>query len=427
MKAAAKGTLGPRKKKPVPVPSSSSSSEVEEESEIQLHDEAVAHEVEDREVREEKEKEKGEEAKKKEEKKKRKVKAERKRTSVVQYLFRKSDKPGKYVCDLQEFMDPASGHPLEVAQMGKTTSNLLEHARKYHGPVVDGLVKAYNEGRDVGQEYKALRAVMAPPKPVGMERFVSVTKRSDILLRRHLSLLTFLIANQLPFNVINSKQFTVWMGALGIEYPSAATMKKLLAPFHEFVVKQIEKSVIGAGFFSTTFDLWTSNTGNQYLAVTYHSMDKEFNLIATPLDLIPVECSTFGEFIYLAVQARIKAHGFDDSLYAAAFSDSGSNVVLAKSYLTSDDAEPCFNHDLKHVIEDVLVGTDATPATCPRAAKDCAALALMITFVRASDALSSRLARKMKQTGSRKLKLIQFNATRWEKPLCLYDASLGSA
>lgn len=73
-----------------------------------------------------------------------------------------------------------------------------------------------------------------------------------------------------------------------------------------------------------------------------------------PLDLIPIDCSAFGEFIYLAIDARLEAHHFSDCVHIASFSDSGSNVVLAKGLLTPGDAEPCFNHDLKHVVEDVL-------------------------------------------------------------------------
>jgi hypothetical protein len=53
---------------------------------------------------------------------------------------------------------------------------------------------------------------------------------------------------------------------------------------------------------------------------------------------------SYGEFIAVAIKSRLHEHGFDDVLFAASFSDSGSNCVLAKGLLTPNDAEPCFNH-----------------------------------------------------------------------------------
>lgn len=403
---AAQGKLGARKKNTVHVSASSSSSSSSDEEDIDLRDEAIGAEIEDHEASRPT--------------KKKKVKASRRKTpkakrSVVYNLFsRAKDQEGVWLCNLHEFMEPGEKHPQEVSQTGKQTSNLLAHCQRYHSEILRGLIKARNEGRDVEQEYAGLRAAMTPPKPRGMGLFVSITKRSEVLLRRQLSLLVFLVSNQVPFYVVESEQFTTWMKSLGIEYPSSETLKKLLSPLHEVVLTQLENSIIKAGFFSTTFDLWTSNGGNQYCVVTYHSMDEDFNFISSPLDLIPMDCSSFGEFIYISVQSRIRTHRFNDCLHAASFSDSGSNVVLAKSYLTPGDAEPCFNHDLKHVIEDVLVGTDSAPALCSKAAKDCVALALLVSFIRASGELTSRLSRIMRDEGSTKQKLIPLNTTRWE-------------
>lgn len=409
---AAKGiAVKPRKNIQVVVDSSSSSSS-DEDDEVELHDDAIAQEIGQRAEAEEQQARSA-----KQKKKKKRKSAPKKRTSVVHHLYEASpQKDGVFLCKLHEFAKPGDKHPQEVKQSGKQTSNLLDHARKYHSDVVEGLIKAYNEGRDVGAEFAALCQAMTPPKPQGMDRFVSLVKRSEILLRRQLSLLSFIISNQLPFNIVESSEFRSWMVSLQVDYPSAATLKKLLAPFHEVVVKEIEDSLREAGFFSTTFDLWTSNAGNKYCVVTYHSMDDKFNLLSAPLDLIPMDCSAFGEFIYLAIDARLEAHHFSDCVHIASFSDSGSNVVLAKGLLTPGDAEPCFNHDLKHVVEDVLVGSDSLSPCCPRAAKDFTALSLMIMFIRGSNPLTSLLSSKMRlfQPGTRKLKLVQINLTRWE-------------
>ncbi len=77
-------------------------------------------------------------------------------------------------------------------------------------------------------------------------------------------------------------------------------------------------------------------------------------MIAATLDLIPMACSAYGAFIYVAVAALINARGLGNDLHAASFFDSGSNVAAAKTLLTPGDHEPCFNRNLKYVIDDVV-------------------------------------------------------------------------
>jgi hypothetical protein len=204
------------------------------------------------------------------------------------------------------------------------------------------------------------------------------------------------------------------MATLQAKYPSKGTLMKVLPPLYTVVLRRREDVVRACGSFSTTFDLWTSPAGGHYCVVTYHALDKSFNMIVATLDLIPLACSAYGEFIYMAVVARIKDHGLDTILHAASFSDSGSNVAAAKALLTPNDDEPCFNHNLKHVIDDVLGGSPQQEATHPAAAKDFAALALLVAHVRGSPVLRSELNTTCREEGVPVLELIAANLTRWE-------------
>jgi hypothetical protein len=116
--------------------------------------------------------------------------------------------------------------------------------------------------------------------------------------------------------------------------------------------------VRSCGFFSITFDLWTSLAKQKYLVATYHTMDPEFVMLSAPLDLIPMSCSAFGEFIALAIESRVTQHCFGECVFMASFSDSGSNCVMAKGLLTPGDEEPCFHHKMKLMLDDVIGGAE---------------------------------------------------------------------
>jgi hypothetical protein len=79
-----------------------------------------------------------------------------------------------------------------------------------------------------------------------------------------------------------------------------------------------------------------------------------------------MSCSAYGEFIALAIDARINAHKFSSCIFMASFSDSGSNCVLAKGKLTPGDEEPCFHHNLKHMLDDVIGAESVNQPKNPR-------------------------------------------------------------
>jgi hypothetical protein len=95
----------------------------------------------------------------------------------------------------------------------------------------------------------------------------------------------------LPFAVIDSSFFECFCEEAGIKLQSEGSVTKLLQPLYSIVLTLLEDMFRECGFFSLTFDLWTSLAKQKYLAVTFHSTTPEFELLSFPLDLIPFGCS----------------------------------------------------------------------------------------------------------------------------------------
>jgi hypothetical protein len=383
-----------------------SESDGEEEEHFALDDEAIGAKVEAD----------ANKVKRHKERKKRKQNPKgRKKTSVVHVMFAKTDISGEFKCLLSEYV---SGKHSQIVKCGHGTSNLVLHARQNHQEVFEALVKAYNDRRNVRQEFDGLVKALKKPTKQGQtclnDYFGTCVKASEIGFRRELSLLAFVVECSLPFSVIDSLSFEQWMHELGVQLPSEGTIFKLLDPLYQFIVGFLEKRIQECGFFSVTFDMWTSVAKHKYLVTTYHAISEDFKMISAPLDLIPLSCSAYGEFIATAIDSRISQHNLSECVFMASFSDSGSNCVLAKGILTPGDEEPCFHHNLKHMIDDVIGAEPGQKATNVAAALDFTAVGLLIAIVRGSSVLRKELEGASQKENLPDLELIAANLTRWE-------------
>ena len=178
----------------------------------------------------------------------------KKKTSVARVMFGKADKEGSYKCLLSDYCtDPK--HP-EIVKSGSRTSNLLDHARRYHGDVVEALIKAKNASRSIKAEFQGL--LESFPKPSArresMDSHVNQVSRSEEAFKVHLSLLIFIVGSSLPFSIIDSRFFVDWMTVMKYSLPSEATVTKNLGPLYEMVMEMQEQTVRNCRFFSVTFD-----------------------------------------------------------------------------------------------------------------------------------------------------------------------------
>lgn len=347
--------------------------------------------------------------------KKRKVVEKRKKTSVAHVMFEPVEgEVGSFRCRMSDLANKI-GHDTIVKQSGSGTSNLISHARTWHQDTLTALIKAYNDHRDVNKEFEGLLETATPPTTgqTSMTQYANTVKRSKSGFETQLALLIMIVGCSLPFSIIDSKHFKDWMTVLGLTLQSEGTIKKMLAPLYDSVRKEQEAFVRKCGFFCITFDLWTSVSKQKYLAATYHTMDEDFSLFSAPLDLIPMSCSAFGEFIAMAIETRIEHHRFDDCAFMASFSDSGSNCKVAKGKLTPGDEEPCFHHTMKLMLDDVIGGADGGGSNVG-VSLDLQSVGLLVAIVRPNAQLRAEVLRVAEKVGIEKLELIAANITRWE-------------
>jgi hypothetical protein len=338
----------------------------------------------------------------------------KKKTSVMHVMFTPTGTASVFNCRLHEFSGKA--HPLGVkAKSG--TSNLLLHARNYHKDVYEALIKAHNDGDDVEQVFDGVLASLSVPghKDGTLDTLgFSVVKKSELMLSRQLALLVCIIANCLAFSLVDSPHFVKWMSLLGAAYPSRRTLMKLLPVLYHRAIRSLVSELKEAGCMSLTFDAWTSLSGTKYLVVTVHAITPDWKMLSAPIDLIPMHYRAYGELMAVAILSRIHDHKLDDVLLVSSTSDGASNCKLTKSLLTPGDEEPCFNHCMHLMINDVIDGSDTKAPLDPTAAKDFAALAVAITFIRGSSTLRAELKAECKAQKCSRLELVMENVTRWE-------------
>lgn len=199
----------------------------------------------------------------------------RKKRSAVRQFFEATGTPGEFRCRLHSFLRPWA--PRNSAG----TSNLLAHARSYHQEPLDAMVKAYNDNRDVKSEMDGLLAAMSAPVRKNDASLLSlgftVVARKLKGVAVQIALLVCIIANCLPFHLIDSPHFRDWMVMMGTSIPSCNTVTKLITPLYQFVVNKQRARLHQCGAFSITFDLWTSIASTKYLVVAYHALDSAFS------------------------------------------------------------------------------------------------------------------------------------------------------
>ena len=137
----------------------------------------------------------------------------------------------------------------------------------------------------------------------------------------------------------------------------------------DYVRAKLEWEIRSCRCFCTTFDMWTSAAGMHYL-------NDNFVLISAPMDLIPFQCSSYG---------WQSPRGFWSTAMRP----------LSPTLPAPQDGEPCFNHCLKHVIDDV---TDSDKATHKESALDFKAMGLAISVIRGSSILRKVLLKPSNPT-----------------------------
>ena len=96
--------------------------------------------------------------------------------------------------------------------------------------------------------------------------------------------------------------------SFGVQLSSAKTLKRYLLLLSEIALRDAERQIKEAGAYSIAVDYWTSIAKDKYLAITYHYADKDLNVRARVLDLVPVTGNATALLTSTLITQRLEKH-----------------------------------------------------------------------------------------------------------------------
>ncbi|CAF0995662.1 unnamed protein product, partial [Brachionus calyciflorus] len=172
-------------------------------------------------------------------------------------------------------------------------------------------------------------------------------------------LLQFIIACNLPFNIVDAKEFQDLLNEIKNEYfklPCCQTFRYTLLPNMYSTTKNVLISGLDQiKFASITTDIWTSNSQIAYLGLTIHFIEQiNYFLKNKVLGLIYLDQDHNKEYLNIKLKETLEEWKVLDRIFGIV-SDSGSNM---KSALTLFDTSvlrlPCAAHKLNSAVNDLF-------------------------------------------------------------------------
>ncbi len=237
---------------------------------------------------------------------------------------------------------------------GLRPDNIVRQA--HHSKHFEAVEAANDSGRDVKAVVATLRSAATPQKG----SIDSYVKRKPRVLQqtpkimKEVVLLRWLITSKISFNSVETEEFRDLLEEWNTVLESRSTMLNLLTSLFEHVLSLTEKALADCAGVACTFDLWTSSSGRKYLAVTYHGIDKNWNMFHCVLDVIRFRGSTQSEVIAAVVRDCIEKHLPKDKLVTVVVSDGAGDAKHAREDLLEFDGHDCFNHDLNLSLGDAV-------------------------------------------------------------------------
>ncbi|CAF1070595.1 unnamed protein product [Brachionus calyciflorus] len=171
-------------------------------------------------------------------------------------------------------------------------------------------------------------------------------------------LLAFILNNDLPFRIVESKEFQELIDSIKKDYyklPCRQTLRNTLLYNQYENLKQrliFEFSQIHYG--SVTTDCWSSNSNLSYLGVTFHYLDIYMTLQSRVLCLYYLEESHTGPYLSQTLSNILTKWHLNDKIFAFT-TDSAANMTSALN-LTEPKAKkiPCSAHRLHLCVNDLF-------------------------------------------------------------------------
>ena len=184
------------------------------------------------------------------------------------------------------------------------SENAKSHVSRMHAAMWKAVEKAAQEGHDVAQTFDALMQAAGGKKTKQSTLAGVVHFKRPGQLEKELAFLVWLVRQKLPYNAVEDPSYNVMMQTFNVKLRKASSLKNLTFALHEVALRKAVAEIRDAKAYNITIDYWTAINGNQFLSITYHWTDENWNVRAQTLDLVPLNAAHTAELTAAAVQMR---------------------------------------------------------------------------------------------------------------------------
>lgn len=232
---------------------------------------------------------------------------------------REGEDPGFVYCRACEYIDNGvrnnAANRVAIAEYGTAKAHLHAHNAKSHLKQHKKWWGVVQDQAQKGMDPKAAFAdLMAGQKrrtvqaQATLDGHLKKGQKQAGLVEKELRLVIWMVRNKISFNAVDDNSFKDLLQSFGVKLSSGKTLKRYLLLLSEIALRHAEKQIIDAGTYSIALDYWTSVAKDKYLAITYHYTDKDWNVRARVLDLVPVTGNSTGLLTSQLVEQRLDRH-----------------------------------------------------------------------------------------------------------------------
>ncbi len=317
---------------------------------------------------------------------------------------------GKYVCKFAE----CSKQPLSSED---STGNLIKHLKRLHKAAYVAIQRAKEEGRVLDSAAAEQRIHDKVRGQVSIaEAFNKCrAKKTEAALK----ILTVIIAECLPFNIVDSDCLHAALDSLGMcTLPSSRHLLRYLSLLRMSVDSIVNRRMAALSFVSVSTDVWTAPTGASFISIYIQGYTTEMALVHCA-DLIHFPAPHTAEHIKKLIKDRVDYRTSNKAMLISVTADGATAEQKAGAELVGpSDTLWCLAHLLQLVVRDVINDSNQPYA------KDIKLVRTWIETIRDHNALCEALGRYLKERGQKPVKVSLDVVTRWDSVLTMVRSFL---
>ena len=235
-----------------------------------------------------------------------------------------------------------------VSAKSGNTSNLLSHLRYKH-PQQYAEIKSGSSskaGAKSTQQSIQQSFEMGQPYERNGKKWQQLTD----------SVMYAIAKDSMPFTTIEKPGFLKMLHTFDPRYvpPGRKYISKTAVPhLYNATREKVEMELKKIQFFSSTTDLWSSETLHPYMSYTIHYVDKEWKMRSFCLQTAFLPTDHTGDNLAEALEATIDGWNLKKEHQVCITTDNGSNIVNATKKLQWQRL-PCFGHNLNLAVTKAL-------------------------------------------------------------------------